>query len=70
MWSVKFWKLAIERAVKTFAQSLLAVLGGGSLNLISVDAEAALGISVGAALLSVLTSLASAKFTDGDPSLV
>lgn len=70
MWSIGFWKLAVERAVKTFAQTFIAVLGGGAVNVVDADLGAAVGVSAGAALLSVLTSLASAKITNGDPSLV
>lgn len=70
MWSIGFWKSAVERAVKTFAQAFVAVLGGGAVNVVDADLKAAFGVAAGAALLSVLTSLASAKITNGDPSLV
>lgn len=70
MWTVKFWKASVERSVKTFAQTVIAVLGGGQLDIVKVDLAAAVSLGLGAALLSILTSLASAKLTDGDPSLV
>lgn len=70
MWTVDFWKAAIERSIKTFAQTFLAVLGSGQVNLIEADLGAAAGVAGGAALLSILTSLGSAKLTNGDPSLV
>jgi ABC-type lipoprotein release transport system permease subunit len=49
----------VERAVKTAAQTALTVLGADQLNLLNVDWETVVGLSGGAALLSVLTSLAS-----------
>lgn len=49
----------IERAVKTAAQTALTVLGADQLNVLHVDWETVAGLSGGAALLSVLTSLAS-----------
>lgn len=53
-----------ERAVKTFAQALVAVLSAGSMDLLSVPWTAALSTAGLAALLSVLTSVASAGFGD------
>jgi hypothetical protein len=71
MWTKKFWKSATERSIKTLAQSLIALLTAGSANLLEVDWAAALGVSLGAALLSLLTSLGSAGVTKTDsPSLV
>lgn len=59
----------IERAVKTAAQTAVMFLGADKLNVLSVDWETVLGLSGGAALLSVLTSLASLKIgTDGTAS--
>jgi len=70
MWTSEFWKQAAERAVKTFAQTLVAaglvvgVAGWG-------EWQAALIAAGIAALLSVATSVASAGFGDkGTPSLV
>lgn len=73
MWTVEFWKAAAERAVKTFAQTLLVLLGGGTtaLNLIGVDWQGALLAAGSAAALSVLTSVISARVgPSGTPSLV
>lgn len=50
---------AIERAVKTFAQALLAVLAIGT-PLWEIPWTEALGIAATATVISVLTSLASA----------
>ncbi len=59
MWTYRFWQLAFERAVKTFAQSLLAVLGVSGIGLLSAPWTAALSTAGMAAILSVLTSVAS-----------
>lgn len=57
MWTLVFWKGAAERAVKTFAQSVLATLGVGATGLLHADWLGALDIGGLAAVLSVLTSL-------------
>lgn len=48
-----------ERAVKTFAQALLAYFAVGSLDAFHTDWGNALSLACGAAILSVLSSLAS-----------
>lgn len=57
MWSIAFWKGAAERAVKTFAQSVLATLGIGATGLLHADWLGAVDVGAMAAVLSVLTSL-------------
>lgn len=69
IWELAFWKAATERAVKTFAQSAIAILGAGALNVLTVDWQQAVGVSLGAALLSYLTSIVSAEITKSGPSL-
>ena len=72
MFTVAFWKAAAERAVKTAAQALILVwpVADGALNLWQIDPAEAVGIAVGGALLSLLTSLASGRVGDrGSPSL-
>ncbi|MFI8931054.1 hypothetical protein C9F11_06380 [Streptomyces sp. YIM 121038] len=61
MWSAAFWKATAERAVRTFAQALAAILVAGATNLLDVAWAAALGTAGMAALLAVLTALGSAK---------
>lgn len=59
MRSAKFWQDAAERALKTAAQSVLAVFVAG-VTILSVDWVDTLAIGATAALVSVLTSVASA----------
>lgn len=70
MYTGAFWANAFERAVKTFAQALLAFLVA-DVSVIDVDWERGFGISATAAVISLLTSLVSAKIgPEGSPSLV
>ena len=61
MFSLEFWSYAGERAVKTVAQSALAFLGSGSMGLFTIDWASLASVSLGAGLLSVLTSVAFKK---------
>ena len=80
MWQKAFWKGAGERAVKAFAWTLSSVLIGPpvadaipKVDVIHVGWEAALSFAVGAALLSVLGSVAGNGLgvgPSGSPSLV
>lgn len=70
MFEVGFVKSMAERSVKTIAQTAIALLGAGALNVLTVDWQQVLGVSLGAGLLSVLTSIASAQVSGGSPSLV
>lgn len=68
-----FWRGAAERAVKTFFQTLVAVIGvqvgtgavGTTAGVESVAWLPALSIAVLATLLSVATSIGNADFTAG-----
>lgn len=60
MFTIAFWQDAAERAVKTFAQALVAVLSASGLGLLNAPWLTALSTAGMAALLSVLTSVASA----------
>ena len=53
---------AAERAVKSFAQGVLATFGAGALDVLNADWGSALSLGAGAAVLSVLTSLLSVRF--------
>jgi hypothetical protein len=64
----KFLSAIAERAIKTFAQTFIAVVGTGIVSDKSVVVPALLA-AFSAAVLSVATSVASAKFGPHGPSL-
>lgn len=66
----EFWIDVTERAIKTFAQALVAVLVVG-VPLWEIDWLNALGIALTATILSVLSSVASGQVgTDGTAAAV
>lgn len=66
-----FWKATAERAIRTFAQTMLAMLGFKVFDVLSADWKQLFGVSLGAAVLSVLTSIVASEIGDkGTPSLV
>lgn len=70
MFTWVFWKQAIERALKTAAQSAIGVLVT-LYTIQEVDLGLVLGTAALATVLSVLTSIASAGTGDAEsPSLV
>ena len=68
IYTAAFWRGAFERALKTFCQSLLAVLGVGGLGVLDVDWLGALSVAAVATLASLLTSIGNADFTAGTPA--
>lgn len=68
IWTGKFWKATTERAIATAAQGALATLGTDLFGILNVDAVSVASIAGGAALVSVLKSLAVTAAT-GSPSL-
>lgn len=65
-----YWTAVVERAAKTFAQSLVALFVAGS-TILTIDWQQALAVSGTAALVSVLTSIASTNLGPfSGPSLV
>lgn len=72
MFTRQFWIEASERALKTFAQTFLAMVGAVSVfNAFSANWQTLFGVSLGSAFLSYLTSIVSAEIGDkGTPSLV
>jgi len=69
MWTKKFWLSVFERAFKTFCQGAAALLVGDGLGVLTVDWVSVGSVAALAAVISVLTSIASAGITDGSPSL-
>ena len=55
---IMWLKAAGIRAVRTFAQALIAVIGTGIVGIMEVNWPYALSVAVMAAILSLLTSLA------------
>lgn len=71
MWKVTFWRQTAERAVKTLAQSALAMITVAGLGLLDVDWIAVGSVAGLAAFASVLSSIASSGIGEpGDPSAV
>lgn len=58
--SREFWADCAERAVKTAAQAAIGVLGTGAVGLLQIDWANVGSVTLMAALISVLTSIASA----------
>jgi len=61
MFTLEFWNYAGERAIKTVAQSALAYLGTGTVGLFAIDWVGLASVSLGAGLLSILTSIVTKK---------
>lgn len=65
-----FWVASFERAVKTFAQSAVALITANATGLLDVDWVQIGSVSGLAALVSILTSIGSDAVTRGaGPSL-
>lgn len=60
---------ALERATKTLAQTLAAILVADSTDLLSTDWAQALSVAGMAAVVSLLTSVASSGVGSAGPSL-
>lgn len=71
MFTRKFWREAIERAVKSGAQAFLLVCGAARVDWITFDWGMAGWAFLGGAVLSVATSLVSEPFgPSSSPSAV
>jgi hypothetical protein len=70
MYNKKFLAAVSERALKTFAQTFIALVGADTAGIFTVAVVDNLKVSLGAAILSVLSSLASSKVGDTTPSLI
>jgi len=69
MFNKDFGLAVLERALKTFAQALIAVFAAGAVTVLDVNWNQALAVSGTAALISVLTSIVSANIGNSGPSL-
>lgn len=58
MFNWEFWKAALIRAVRTFAESMLAYIGTGAIVLKDVDWLAALSAGAMGFIIAILLSLA------------
>jgi hypothetical protein len=71
MFTATFWKSAAERAIKTVAQALIAVLAATTFDWFTADWQAIAGTAATAGVLSLLSSIASAGIGDkGSTSLL
>jgi hypothetical protein len=59
--SKEFWIGALERAIKTFAQTLLALVGTDAVGVLNVDIAQSALAALAAAGISVLTSISTPK---------
>lgn len=53
----KWWKCAGIRALRTFCQGMITLIGSDAINIIEIDWVRILGISATMALLSLLRSI-------------
>lgn len=60
-WDRQFWVATAERAIKTFAQAVVALVGTSAMGILDVDWVQLGSVAALAALTSVLTSVASAE---------
>lgn len=70
MFTSLFWKDSAERAVKTFAQALLALfVVAPNTPLLAFDWPSALGLAATATVISFLTSIVSGIATKNTPTV-
>ena len=71
MFTRAFWPRALERAIKSAAQSALLVLGADQINAMNAQWADVGGFALGGFILSLLTSLVTSGVgPDDDPSAV
>lgn len=65
MITLAFWRATAERMVRTFAQATLAVASAGPLGITDVDWPDAFSVGGLAAVLALLTAVASSRGSEG-----
>lgn len=70
IWTTAFWKGAAERALKTFFQVFVALIGTSAVIVQEVDWMYIVSGSILATILSVATSIGNAGFTAGEETVV
>ena len=70
MLTAAFWKATAERAGRTFAQALIAVLGIRSAGLLEADWAGALSAAGIAAVLAVVTAVATSTSGSEGPGVL
>lgn len=68
MTTAAFWKAAAERAIRTVAQTAVALIGVDLVNVINLDWPYIAGVSATAGVLSILTSVAASHVGEPGPS--
>lgn len=69
MFTLTFWKAAIERAVSTLAQTAILLIGADMANWMTADYREIAVLSLIGGGLSILKAIATGAVTDGSPSL-
>lgn len=62
----KWWKCAGIRALKTFCQGLITLIGSDMVSIVDIDWKTAIGMAATMALVSLLTSVAGLPEVDND----
>jgi len=71
MFTKKFGFSALERAIKTMAQTIILIFGANQINVVTIDWLTVAGLAGGGFVLSILTSIISLPIGDKDsPSLL
>ncbi len=69
MTSSAFWTATTERALRTFAQTLVAALGLDTAGLLDANWSQGLSLAAGAAVLAILTAIATSGTGPTGPGL-
>lgn len=69
IWTIVFWRATTERAIKTLAQTAAALIVAAGTGLLDTDWLTVASVAGMAAVVSLLTSIASDAATGDGPSL-